>query len=52
MKKILIFSIILAVIAGIAGALSFALTPADYILDYAVYGEDTLYTITSYSHGT
>lgn len=52
MKKILIFSIILAVIAGIAGALSFALKPANYILDYAVYGEDTLYTISSYSHGT
>lgn len=51
MKKIIIFSIILAVIAGIAGALTFALTPSDYIKDYAVYGDDTLYTISSYSHG-
>lgn len=51
MKKIIIFSIILAVAAGIAASLLFALTPSDYILDYAVYNDDTLYTLSSYSHG-
>ncbi|MGN1423786.1 MAG: hypothetical protein ACI4XA_10440, partial [Oscillospiraceae bacterium] len=50
MKKLVIFSIILAVAAGIAASLLFALTPSDYILDYSVY-DDKLYTLSSYSHG-
>lgn len=51
MKKITVFSIILAVLAGIAASLLFGLNPSKYILEYAIYGENSLYTISQYNHG-
>ncbi|MGN0597650.1 MAG: HAMP domain-containing protein [Ruminiclostridium sp.] len=51
MKKIIVFSLILAIIAGIAGSLLFGLTPSQYILEFSVNGENSLYTISQYTHG-
>lgn len=51
MKKIVIFLIILSVAFGTWISLSLALVPANYILGYSVYENETLFSICSYDYG-
>ncbi len=51
MKKIIIFLIILSVSFGMWISLTLALTPANYILCYSVYENETLFSVCGYDYG-